>query len=234
MRVCECVYVEMYDFWTQRFLFCCSLHVGKYYALLLLPRFLFTLKRATHTLTVTLYAFICTGTLTHFPQHIDESTAVYLWFEMEPIEAIWWIITCAFDELCNIRHKRSHAEWSSTNARSMKTLEHISLVFFIFSTSVFFASTSSSSSSMCNKCTVEKWNALVQARYFQTIEIEWQISAAAAAAAWGYKTTTTTSNSSIIHHFVKFNSLFLILTYTYSHAFLLWKNHSYRFAFFPL
>lgn len=77
----------------------------------------------------------------------------------------------------------------------MKTLEHISLVFFIFSTSVFFASTSSSSSSMCNKCTVEKWNALVQARYFQTIEIEWQISAAAAPAAWGYN-----NNKQQLHH----------------------------------
>lgn len=129
MRVlCEfvCVSVEMFNFWTHRdflFVLVLSAHVGKYYALLRLPlplpRFAFSFQTSrTHSHThpwhtmVVRYLCICVFvySLTHFPQHIDESTAVYLWFEMEPIEAIWWIITCAFDELCNIRHKRSHAE----------------------------------------------------------------------------------------------------------------------------
>lgn len=87
---------------------------------------------------------------------------------MEPIEAIWWIITCAFDELCNIRYKRSHAERESEAPQSHSppraprlndenTWAHFASVFFPY----FLLNKSGK---------VEKWNALVPGVYFQTVE----------------------------------------------------------------
>lgn len=97
-----------------------------FFAISLLVNMKFIETDRTHT-------YIHTYMFTHFPQHIDESTAVYLWFGMEPIEAIWWIITCAVDELCNIRHKRSHAEkLHNHDENTWAQFHYIECVFALF------------------------------------------------------------------------------------------------------
>lgn len=114
----------------------------------------------------------------------NQLQCVYLWFEMEPIEAIWWIITCAFDELCNIRHKRSHAESEApqyhppANSRAREndenTWAHFASVFSLLSYFLFLLFFSflllHLNVMYVMHCGV-KWNAqLVAGVYFQTVE----------------------------------------------------------------
>lgn len=85
--------------WALDIFSCCRITVLNMYIVFFLL-VSFSLKRTARAYTL-LLSF--RNILTNQLQYIYD-------LEWKPIEAIWWIITCAVDELCNIRHKRSHAE----------------------------------------------------------------------------------------------------------------------------
>lgn len=126
----------------------------------------------------------------------------------------------------------------------MKTLEHISLVFFPYFLLLLFSLLLLPRIQWnvvyvmhCGKVECSCTRRLFSDRW----EIEWQISAEAAAAAWGYKTTTPTNNSqatapSYITLKSSIPSLSLWLTYSHAfpHAGKIIRIASHSFASFPL